>query len=99
MLAISFGGCDHFFVGFVSNPGGGPLLITGTVVATQLGVFSRGNGSAGTLTAVTFDNGGSMNTTNFCGDQRQLFPINQVVRVSFNVGIYCSTVIVVTVQS
>jgi hypothetical protein len=33
----------------------------------------------------------------FCGDQTTLFPLNQTVRVNFNPGQPCATVIVVVI--
>ena len=99
LLAISIflTGCEHFF-GFVSNPGGNSGLITGAVVAVQLEVFGKGNGSSGTLTAVTFEKAGFMSSMSFCGDQRHLFSFEQVVRVNFQTETYCSTLISVTLQ-
>jgi hypothetical protein len=97
-LPLLLAGCGAYFVGFVSNPGN-PIQVTGTVVKVQLGFYDNRHGTSGTFTAVTLMNAGVASTMNFCGNQQQLFPLNQSVQVQFNTGIYCYPLLAVTVQS
>ena len=96
-LCAALTGCGEVFVGFVSNPGN-PVHVSGTVTVVQLQFISDGHGSSTTFTAVTLLNASTLSTFNFCGDQRTVFPVNQFVIVDFNTGIYCSTLIRVTVS-
>jgi hypothetical protein len=88
-------GCGSFFVGFVSNPGGA-TTISGTVTTVNLGFVHDPSGTTAS-TAVTFINVGSAVTINFCGDQRNLFPINANIQVDFNSGVSCSVVVRVVI--
>ena len=93
MVAWSFSGCSGTsFVGFVSNPGG-PAQITGTITAVALGSVESGAGALQTITTVTFSNGVLGTNISFCGDQRDVFPLNRVAMVNFNPGVSCSTLI------
>jgi len=96
---LSFAGCGQFFVDFVSNPGGTGLRITGTITTVQMGFYDDGHGVSENFNAVAFADAGAATTINFCGDQRGHFPIDQLLRADFNCGLYCSTLIAVTVQS
>jgi hypothetical protein len=49
------------------------------------------------VTFVTLLQNGTSSTIGFCGDQSVLFPLDQTVRVNFNPGQPCATVIVVVV--
>jgi hypothetical protein len=88
-------GCSSFFVGFVSNPGGA-TTVSGTVTVVSLGIFHDPSGTT-TFTAVTFINFGNAVTINFCGDQRNLFPVNDDVQVDFNTGFNCSVLVRVVI--
>jgi len=88
-------GCASFFVGFVSNPGGA-TSISGTITVVNLAVLNGPSGAT-TFTAVTFINVGNAVTTNFCGDQRNLFRINDNVRADFNTGFNCSVLVQVVI--
>lgn len=92
---LLLGGCGSFFVGFVSNPGGAKT-VSGTVTVVSLGLYHDLFGST-SFTAVTFINVGNAVTLNFCGDQRNLFLINQNVRVDFNTGFNCSVLVRVVI--
>ncbi len=96
-LCLSLTGCGSFFVGFVSNPGGGPFSVRGTVSIVSFGSIQDPTTQAITFTAVTFVNSGAATTINFCGDQRAKFPLNQFLQANFNAGIHCSVLIAVTV--
>ena len=49
------------------------------------------------VTFVTLLQNGTSSTIGFCGDQSVLFPLHQYVRVNFNPGKPCATVIVVVI--
>jgi len=91
-------GCGQFFVGFVSNPGGSPVHVTGTIIVVHVGFIDDSHGTVVTFTAVTFANAGADTTVNFCGDLSSDFQIGQMVRVDFSTGFYCSKLIALTVQ-
>ena len=65
----------------------------GTVSVVQL---SDATGNV-QVTFVTFLENGAPLTIGFCGDQTGVFPLNQTVRVDFNPGQLCATVIVVVI--
>ena len=91
LLAVPLAGCGAYFVGFTFNPYG-TQSVSGTVSAVSLGFVHDPSGTT-EFTAVTFANPGSTVTVNFCGDQRNLFPIDQKVQADFTTGIRCSTLI------
>src|SRR5438093_6035104 len=95
-VSLLFIGCDAFFIGFVSNPGG-TMSVSGTVTIVQLGSIQKNPNAAITFTAVTFVNSGTAITINFCGDQHSQFPLGQLVRANFNTGFSCSTLLVVVI--
>lgn len=95
-LCLLLAGCDAVFVGFVSNPGG-RLSVSGTVSFVQSGFIQDVTGNRITVTAVTFLGSGTATTITFCGDRSGSFPMNQFVRADFTSGIYCATLIAVTV--
>lgn len=93
MVAWSFGGCSGAsFVGFVSNPGG-TGQVTGTITAVVLGSVENDTGAVQTITTVTFSNGVFGTSIGFCGDQRDVFPLDRVAMVNFTPGASCSTFI------
>ena len=95
LLCFPLASCGSFFVGFVSNPGGA-TTVNGTVSVVFFG-SSEDPASPTASTAVTFINPGSAVTISFCGDQRNLFPMNHNVRADFTSGISCSVLIKVAV--
>ena len=96
--SIATAGCDAFFVGFVSNPGGS-RTVSGTVSIVQLSFIHDVTGQTIQSTAVTFLNPGTATTVNFCGDEHLRFPLNSFVRADFNTGALCSTLVAVAVVS
>jgi hypothetical protein len=74
ILALSLAGCSQFFVGFVSNPGGGALGITGTITTVAIGFVDNSQGTQVTFTAVTFGNTAGATTINFRGDKTRPVP-------------------------
>jgi hypothetical protein len=93
LVVLLLTGCGQIFVGFVSNPQVSPSSVSGIVIVVHLETSSDVNGNSITFTAVTFSNGGLSSNVNFCGDQRNQFPVNQSVRVNFNPGTVCSNLV------
>ena len=95
-LPLMLAGCGDTSVSFTSNPGF-PASVTGTIIAVELESSNGPNGVLNTFTVVTIRSVTTTNNFNFCGDQRNQFPISQEVRVDFNSGVSCSTLVVVVV--
>jgi len=89
-------GCGDVTVRFSSNPGFSSS-VTGIVIVVQVESTNNANGVLNTFTVVTLRSVTTTNTFNFCGDQRNQFPINQEVRVDFTTGVSCSTLTAVVV--
>ena len=90
-------GCGQIFVGVVSNPQIPSSSLNGRVTAVVLGSVNDLHGNPLTITIVTLTNGGLASTTNFCGDQRALFPINSVVQVDFTQETQCLSLVKVAI--
>jgi hypothetical protein len=67
------------------------------VSIVQLGNVLNGTGGTVQVTFVTFLQNGTSFTLALCGDQTNLFPLDQTVSVDFNPGQPCATVIVVAI--
>ena len=92
-------GCGQIFVGFVSNPQIPSSSLSGRVTAAVLSSVNDLHGNPLTITIVTLTNGGLASTPGFCGDQRALFPINNVVRVDFTQETQCLSLVKVVIIS
>lgn len=71
--------------------------MTGSVNFVQLGNVVNGSGGTVQVTFVTFAQNGLSSTIGFCDDQTSLFPLDQTLRVNFNPGRPCATIIVVVI--
>src|SRR5258708_876979 len=92
-LLVSFCGCgSKFFVRGAINTVG----ISGTVSMVEITTVIE-NGSFVTVTLVTFLQGGTSSSMNFCGDQQGLFPLDQFVRASFTTTPACASIVQVVV--
>lgn len=91
-------GCGSVFVGFVSNPGN-PSTVTGKVLAVSVVSINDHTGHPLTVTRVTLTGAGLANSLSFCGDQQVNFPINATVKVEFNSGIDCMSIVNVVILS
>ena len=92
-LLVSFCGCgSKFFVRGAINTVG----ISGTVSMVEITTVIE-NGSFVTVTLVTFLQGGTSSSMNFCGDQQALFPLEQFVRASFTTTPACASIVQVVV--
>jgi hypothetical protein len=83
--------CGQVFVSAFSHPGSSTVFI-GTVSIVQITVID-GNVL---VTFVTLINGGIGNGFTFCGDQRNQFPMNQLVSATFTPGTPCANIIQVS---
>ena len=92
-LAVSTG-CGNWSVSGAINTGS---TITGSISFVQLGNVLNGTGGTVQVTFVTFVQNGASSTIGFCDDQISLFPLDQTVRVNFNPGQPCATIIVVVI--
>jgi hypothetical protein len=95
-VPLMLAGCGNASVSFSSNPGF-PASVTGTIIVVKVESSNGPNGELNTFTAVTIRSVTTTNTFSFCGDQQNQFPINQEVRVDFNSGVSCSTLVAVVV--
>ena len=77
---------------FVRGSFGSATSFQGTVSTVQLSVTGDVQ-----VTFVTFEQVGPPFTIAFCGNQASRFPLAQNVRVNFNPGQVCSTIVVVIV--
>jgi hypothetical protein len=83
-------GCGNVFVRGAINTGSS---ITGLVAGVQIGNVLSGTGATIQVTFVTFTQNGMSSTMRFCNDQTSLFPVGQTIRVNFNPGETCATII------
>jgi hypothetical protein len=93
-LLVIATGCGNVFIRGAINPGS---TMTGAVTFVQLGNVLNGSGGTLQVTFVTFLQNGFSSTIGFCDDQRSLFPVDQIVRVNFNPGQACATILVLVI--
>jgi hypothetical protein len=86
-------GCGNVFVRGAIETGSS---IQGSVRTVQLGNTLTGMETV-QVTFVTLLQNGASSTLGFCGDQSAFFPLDQTVRVNFNPGQPCATVIAVVI--
>jgi archaellum component FlaF (FlaF/FlaG flagellin family) len=92
-LFLPSAGCGNVFVRGAIETGS---TVQGSVSVVQLRNTLNGMETV-QVTFVTLLQNGTSSTIGFCGDQSVLFPLDQTVRVNFNPGQLCATVIVVVV--
>jgi hypothetical protein len=90
-LLLSSAGCGGFFRGTARTGS----TLQGSVDIVQLGNVVDGTGDTIQVTFVTFLQDGVPFTIDFCDDQTDLFPLEQIVLVDFNPGLTCANVILV----
>jgi hypothetical protein len=93
LLFLLSTGCGDVFVRGATETGS---TIQGSVTVVQLGNSLNGMETV-QVTFVTLLQNGTSSTIGFCGDQSVLFPLDQTVRVNFNPGQPCATVLVVVI--
>lgn len=91
LVSLLLTSCGQVFVSAFSHPGSSTVFI-GTVSIVQITVI---DGDV-MVTAVTLVNDGVGNDFTFCGDQRNEFPMNQLVSATFTSGTPCANIIQVS---
>jgi hypothetical protein len=94
-LCVGCAGCGNIFVRGTLQPGFS--TVSGVVSIVHLSAIIGGDGNSVQITFVTFLQNGTGNTIGFCGDQRDQFPLNQLVRTNFTPGTPCATLVVVVI--
>ena len=98
VLVVSFAvvstGCGNVFIRGAINTGSST---TGSVSFVQLGNVLNGTGGTVQVTFVTFLQNGFSSTIGFCDNQTARFPVDQTVRVNFNPGQPCATILIVVI--
>jgi hypothetical protein len=89
--------CGGYGGGNMGTPTG-TTVVNGTVSAVSLTSVSNGSGGVQPATAVTLTVPLGMSSLVLCGDQRSSFTTNSSVRVSYTSGLYCSTLVSVTMM-
>jgi hypothetical protein len=84
--------CGNIFIRGAINPG--TQSANGLVSIVE---FSADN-SGVSITIITLTGSGMDHTLNFCGDQRELFPVDHEVRVNFKPGTPCASVLSVNLM-
>jgi hypothetical protein len=95
LTTVLLTGCGQVFFDFTSNPKIPSSSTSGAIIVVVLGFTDDLNGNQVTFTTVTFLNNGISSNFDFCGDQRQRFPINQLVRANFTPGNVCDNLLTV----
>lgn len=94
-LAALLPGCGNIFIHGAIQPGFS--TVSGAVSAVQLSVVVSDNGTMVSVTFVTLVQSGTSSTIGFCGDQVDLFPLDQTIRADFNPGPTCASVLSVVI--
>lgn len=99
LLAVSLllvcAGCGNVFFRGSFQPGSSS--VSGFVSIVQLSAVIGGNGTTLQVTFVSFLQDGTSSTITFCGDQRDRFPLDQMVRTEFSPGQSCAHIILVVI--
>ena len=97
-MIVSLTGCGNvFFVGGALNPG--TSSISGLVSVVQVSAVIGDRGTTVQVTFVTFQRAGVPSTIGFCGDQRDRFPVQQLVRANFTPGQTCASIVTIVTES
>jgi uncharacterized protein YceK len=91
-LLLTTVSCGNIFVRGAINPGA--QSANGVVSIVQ---FTADNGGV-SITIITLTGSAVDHTLNFCGDQRDLFPVDRQVRVNFKPGTPCASVLSVNLM-
>jgi hypothetical protein len=99
LLAVSLvmvcAGCGNIFVRGSFQPGASS--VSGFVSIVQLSTVIGENGTTLQVTFVSFLQNGTSSTIAFCGDQRDRFPLDQMVRTEFSPGQSCANIILIVI--
>jgi len=95
-MTVTLTGCGGvFFVGGAVNPG--TSSVTGMVSIVQVSAVIGDQGTTVQVTFVTFQRDGVSSTIGFCGDERDRFPMQQVVRANFTPGQTCASIVTIVI--
>ena len=94
-LVLILPGCGNIFIRGALPAGSS--TVTGSVSVVQLSAVIGENGTSVQITFVTFLQSGLSSTVGFCGDQRDQFPMQQIVRAAFNPGTPCASVVTIVI--
>lgn len=92
-LVLTLPGCGNIFIRGALPAGSS--TVSGSVSVVQLNAVIGENGTSVEVTFVTFLQSGLSSTVGFCGDQRDQFPMQQIVRADFNPGTPCASIVTV----
>ena len=92
LLAVVLVGCSGV-TSFRVFSNSASASTSGLVSIVHFTLVSGPGGTFFNVTIVTLVQNGFSNTTDFCGDVRNQFPMNTFVTVSFNPGQPCATVV------
>ncbi|MGA9812671.1 MAG: hypothetical protein WBQ64_07845 [Terriglobales bacterium] len=95
-MMVTLTGCGNvFFVGGALNPG--TSSISGVVSVVQVSAVIGDSGTTVQVTFVTFQRDGISSTIGFCGDERDRFPMQQIVRANFTPGQNCASIVTIVI--
>jgi hypothetical protein len=94
-IALPFPGCGNVFIRGALPAGSS--TVSGSVSVVQLSAVIGENGTTVQVTFVTFLQSGASSTVGFCGDRRDQFPMQQIVRADFNPGTPCASIITILI--
>ena len=94
-LVLTLPGCGNIFIRGALPASSSS--VSGTVSVVQLSAVIGENGTSVQVTFVTFLQSGLSSTVGFCGDQRDQFPMQQIVRAAFNPGTPCASILTIVI--
>ena len=94
-MIVTLTGCGNIFVGGTVGPNSS--TVSGLVSVVQLSAVIGDSGTTVQVTFVTFLQDGASSTIGFCGDERNRFPTQQVVRASFTTGQTCASIVTIVI--
>jgi hypothetical protein len=94
-LVLTLSGCGNIFIRGALPAGSS--TVSGSVSVVQLSAVIGENGTTVQVTFVTFSQSGLSSTVGFCGDQRDQFPMQQIVRAAFNPGTPCASIVTIVI--
>ena len=94
-LVLTLPGCGNIFIRGALPAGSS--TVSGSISVVQLSAVIGENGASVEVTFVTFLQSGLSSTVGFCGDQRDQFPMQQIVRADFNPGTPCASIVTVVI--
>ena len=94
-LVLTLSGCGNIFIRGALPAGSS--TVSGSVSVVQLSAVIGENGTTVQVTFVTFLQSGLSSTVGFCGDQRDQFPMQQIVRAAFNPGTPCASIVTIVI--